>query len=279
MARPFLLTLSLVIACLLCGCSRPQPGWPYYTLALNGEPTGQGSQFAPDDLGVCVYVNGNPVGIYPRANSIAIPVNQYLRPGTNQITVTDSAKRSWYMGMSRVSKDDQTVLVDTNFIATDQPFVVTLNLPNVPWSLPLFDSTIAGKDISTNEILQFVQRLFAFTSATDDTNKAAALALMENDGLDVWQPTAYGMTDEVLATERSTARYNMDKVDSFIELPGPDKLKIIPGPNAIVIYTGISGEKPHEKAWIARVRLKDGSEVMTPELVLYRKNATWAVWQ
>jgi hypothetical protein len=279
MTRHLILALSLAIACLVSGCSRQQPDWPYYTLALNGKPAGQDLHFAPDDLGVCVYVNGNPVGIYPRENSIAIPLNQYLRPGTNQIAVTDSAKRSWNMAFTRVATGDQAVLVDTNFVAADKPFAVTLNLKNITWSLPLFNSTISSKDISTNDILQFVQRLYAFSSAPDDTNKLTALNLLQQDGLDIWQPAAYGVTDTVLAQERSTAQYNMDKVASFIELPKPDTLKIIQGPNAIVVYTGIGALKIHEMAWLARVRQKDGSETMTPELVLYRKNGGWAVWQ
>jgi hypothetical protein len=279
MTRPYGLTLSLAIACLVSGCSRPQPGWPYYVLALNGEPAGPDLPFAPGDLGVCVYVNGNPIGIYPRKNTIAIPLNQYLRPGTNEITVTDSAKRAWYMGISWLAKEDQGVLVGTNFVATDKPFILALNLTNITWSLPLFNSAISARDISTNDILQFVQRLFAFSSATDDTNKETALNLMQQDGLEVWQRAAYGMTEEVLAQERSSARYHMDKVASFIELPRPDTLKLIRGPNAIVVYTGINSIDIHTMAYLARVREKDGSETMTPELVLYRKNGGWAVWQ
>ena len=272
--------LFLAVACLVSGCSHKQPDWPYYIPALNGAPTGQELSFGPGDLGVCVYVNGNPIGIYPRKNTMAIPLNQYLRPGTNEITVTDSAKRSWYLSVSRLAKEDQAVLVGTNFVATDKPFTMTVNMANVTWSLPLFDSTISNEDISTNGILEFVKRMYAFGPATDDTNKEAALNLVQQDGLAIWQPAAYGMTAEALAQERSTARYNIDKVDSFIELPGPDTLKIIRGPNAIVVYTGINDAiASHEMAYLARARQKDGSETMTPELVLYRKNGGWAVWQ
>ncbi len=280
MTRRPILIVFLAIACLVSGCSHPQPDWPYYILALNGAPTGQELQFAPGDLGVCVYVNGNPIGIYPRKNTLAIPLNQYLRPGTNEISVTDSAKRSWYLSVSRLAKGDQSVLVGTNFVVTDKPFAMTVNLANVTWSLPLFDSTISSEDISTNGIVEFVKRMYAFSSPTDYTNKETALNLVQKDGLDIWQLTAYGMTKEVLAQERSTARYNMDKVASFIELPGLDTLKIIRGPNAIVVYTGINDAVAlHEMAYLARVRQKDGSETMTPELVLYRKNGGWAVWQ
>jgi hypothetical protein len=265
----------------MAGCSHPQLGWPYYTLVLSGEPGGQGPAFAPGDLGVCVYVNGNPVGIYPREHSLAIPLNQYLRPGANEIAVTDSAKRPWNMAFGWAdNKQQQATLVETNFVATDQPFTVTVNLANVTWSLPLYDSTISSEDISTNGILEFVKRLYAFGPATDDTNKEMALNLVQQDGLDIWQLSAYGVTEATLAQERSEAQYNIDKVASFIELPTPDTLKIIRGQNAIVVYTGINDAiASHEMAYLARARQKDGSETMTPELVLYRKNGGWAVWQ
>jgi hypothetical protein len=277
MARRLILTLSLAVACLVSGCSRKEPGWPYYTLALNAEPVGN---FAPDDPGVCVYVNGNPVGIFPRGNAITIPLNQYLKPGTNEITMTDSAKRPWNMALAWISRENQAALIDTNFDAADKPFTVVLNLTNVCWSLPLFNSTISGKDISTNEILQFVQRLYAFGSAPDDTNKVAALNLLRQDGIDVWQPAAYGVTEEMLARGLAAARHNMDQVAAFVELPKLDTLKIIRGPNAIVVYTGIGADTDsRERAYLARMRQKDGSERIAPELVLYRRNGNWAVWQ
>lgn len=279
MTRHLSITLSLAVACLVSGCGRQQPGWPYYTLALNAGPAAQDRQFAPNDPGACVYVNGNPVGIFPRENTIIVSLNQYLRPGTNVITLTDSARRSWNMGVAWISKEDQAALVDTNFDVADKPFTVSLNLTNVAWSLPLFNNAISINDISGNNILRFVQRLYTFSSAPGDTNRADALNLLRQDGIDVWQPAAYDVSDEMLAKELITARNNMDNVASFIELPKPETLKIIRGPNAIVVYTGIAATENGERAYLARMRLKDGAEKIVPELVLYRKNGGWAVWQ
>ena len=277
MNRIFILTLAVV--CLVTGCSRSKPAPSLYTLVLNAARTATPPNFAPGDRGVCIYVNGNPVGLIPRNNAVGIPLNQYLRPGINNIALTDSAKRSWSIAVGYEDKQHKEVLLETN-VAVTGVSSFAINLPNVTWSMPIFDSHISDADISPDSIATFLHRLYAFNPGIGDTNKDAVVDLLRADGVEIWQSAAYGVPDKVIADGRTQLLFSLNKIAAFTEIPSAGTIRIIRGPNTILVYTGIgaAGSRMPPQPFLARVRMKDGSGGMTHPAVLYKKNGGWAIW-
>lgn len=271
----FIAWLVVLAYCHLCVClALPLP---VYSITLNADQTTLQSASATDVQTVCIYVNGNPIGIFPNEKSIAASLNQFLRPGTNEIRVADSAKRSWELVLIRADQANPVAsLLETNFSAASGEFAVSINLTNISWSLPIFASKISESDVSKTDVLKFLQRVFGGFS---DKDKSSVIRLLQNDGLAIWQPRAYGVTDEIVATRRTETERNMASIESVVEFPKEDALKILKGKNAILVYSGFVLKDGHANAYLGKLRLKDGVDRVVFPLVIYRKDGAWAIWQ
>jgi hypothetical protein len=271
----FVAWLAVFAHCHLCVCLASP--LPVYSITLNSDQTTPQSVSAADVQTVCIYVNGNPIGVFPNEKSIAASLNQFLRPGTNEIRVADSAKRQWELVLIRADQvNPPASLLETNLTAAGGEFAVSINLTNVSWSLPIFASEISDRDVSKASVLTFLQRVFASFS---DKDKSSVVGLLQNDGLAIWQPRAYGVTDEVVATRRTETERNMASIESVVESPKEDTLKILKGKNAILVYSGFVLKDGRANACLGKLRLKDGVDRVVFPLVLYRKDGAWAIWQ
>jgi len=272
--------LTLFALLLLCGCTKTvsKSDFPlYYSIVLNTDEYSSITN-APT---ICIYINGNPVDIFVDENSIAIPINEFLRPGTNELRITDLAKRSWDLAVEEADQKTKsaTTLLETNFDAPEKGFAVSLNLTNVTWSLPLFDSVIP-ENLSTNSVLEFLNHVYSKLPIKDEKDESSVVNLLQNDGWAIWQTRAYGVKAEVLADEQVDAKESLESVESVTESPTSDTIKIIRGPNAIMVYCGVaSPQKIYLMAYLARLQMKDGSKNLSPDLMLYRKNGGWAIWK
>src|SRR5690242_4916397 len=85
---PLLVLLLALAAGAAPLCAAPKP---VYSLVLNGDR----EQVKGEPPILCVYLNGNPVGVYTNSFSIGIQANQFLKKGKNEIRLTDTAKRAW----------------------------------------------------------------------------------------------------------------------------------------------------------------------------------------
>jgi hypothetical protein len=245
---------------------------PYFSVVLN-------SEWRPSSANIetlCVYVNGNPVGIFANEKSIAISLNQFLKPAVNEIRMIDSARRPWNLTLVQaVTPNDSQTLLETNF-ASAKEFSTELNLTNINWSLPIFNRPIAKEEVSKLAILKFLQSLFL---GLIDEDKSAAVNLLQQDGLMLWQAKAYGLSDDVLIKEKSDTRLNLQSIVSIIESPKEDTLKVIAGKNTVLVYSGFTSKDGRVIPFLGRLRLKNGSERVVPPLILYKKNNAWAIWQ
>lgn len=267
--------LAVFVQCHLCVCLASP--LPVHSITLNAAQTMPQSVSAADGQTVCVYVNENPIGVFPGEKSIAASLNQFLRPGTNELRVVDSAKRQWELVW--VCADQVTPparLMETNLAAAGGEFAVSVYLTNVSWSLPIFAREVSDRDVSKASVLTFLQSVFASFS---DKDKSSVVRCLQNDGLSIWQPMAYGVADEVVATRKAVTERNMASIEVVVEFPKEDTLQILKGKNAILVYSGFDIKNGRANAYLGKLRLKDGEERIVSPLVLYRKGGAWAIWQ
>lgn len=252
-------------------CAAPKP---VYSLVLNGDR----EQVKGEPPILCVYLNGNPVGVYTNSFSIGIQANQFLRKGKNEIRLTDTAKRAWSVqfGMTDGEKEPVLVLEKDVDLAGKGEWSATVDLPNVDWTLPLFEKEVTEAQAGGPEIPKFMEGLFNGIAAAD---KTPVVSLIWNNGMSVWMKEAYGQPEEAAAGGKQFLKQTLENIAKLEETPTAAKMKIIRGKNAVLVYTGVVKEEISSTAYLATFKNRDGSAAQVPPTILYQTKDGWAIWQ
>ncbi len=247
---------------------------PVYSLVLNGDR--ELVKGEPPIL--CVYLNGNPVGVYTNGFSIGIQANQFLKKGKNEIRLTDTAKRQWsvQLGMTDGEKEPVLVFEKDVDLAGKGEWSTIVDLPNVDWSLPLFEKEITEAQASGPEIPKFLESVFTGMTAAD---KAPVVSLIWKNGMSVWMKEAYGQPEEAAAGGKQFLVQTLENIAKLEETPSAGKMKIIRGKNAVLIYTGVIKDEMSSSAYLAKWTNKDGTVGQVPPTILYQTKDGWAIWQ
>ena len=220
---------------------------------------------SPKEITGVVYVNDNPVTLFDgTTTALLVQLNQYLKPGKNEIRVVDGMERSWNVQLGRAHQNSSTVVLEKDCKPAKGEFKVPFVLDDVKWKLPIFDSKIPEPVISNNALLEILKGKFALFSQKDKTQ---IMDFLGKNGKDIWMTSAYGVSREDVEKNKVFAKKYMSDVQSVEKFPAISELKIIRGKNSILVYNGSS----KKGAFFAQLRLKNGTENNLEPLMLYKK--------
>lgn len=250
-----------------------------------------------EDIGgrVVMRINGNPVG-FLSTGGLLIEVNQYLRPGENELTLEGESKKPVHVKIGRMRDHKLEQVVGKRSFSPTDLLAGTSGAKAMPKAALVFKAEVsenpllmgggsgeatprASPKASLSERAREelaagqVGKIHAAMKA-GKTKEAVGLLLQ---GRELWQVKMYGQSQAELADLRESMAQGLGAIGPRVRPLESAGLKFIHGPQVTLVYAGFA-EQAGQGGYLLTAETDDGVVSMPPLRIAFIKGQA-LVWE